>query len=70
MSPRDRDAARHCGKSWLHRKHRSKAIKNFSRAVDENSSDGFTLVGNEADLVQETLARPAFRAARCLIKGL
>jgi hypothetical protein len=54
MSPRYRDAARRCGKSWLHSKHSRKAIKNFSRAVAENSSDGFTLVRSELDRVWET----------------
>jgi hypothetical protein len=48
MSPRYSDAARHCGKSWLHSRHRCKAIKNCSLAVDENSSDGFTSVRNDA----------------------
>jgi hypothetical protein len=27
MSPRYKDAARHCGKYWLYSKHRCKAIK-------------------------------------------
>jgi hypothetical protein len=52
MSPRYKDAARHCGKYWLYSKHSCKAIKNFSLAIDENSSDGFTLVGSEADRVE------------------
>jgi hypothetical protein len=52
MSPHYRDAARRYGKSWLYSKHRRKAIKNFSLAVDENSSDGFTSVRNEADRVR------------------
>jgi hypothetical protein len=56
MSPRYKDAARHCGKDWLYSKHRCKAIKNFSLAIDENSSDGFTLVRSQLDRVWETSA--------------
>lgn len=54
--PRYRGVARHSVKCWLNTRHKRNSRKNFSLTVDESNSDGFTLVGNELDLVGEISA--------------